>query len=248
MRRLLATLAVLLSAVAAIVAGGGVAPAQAVVDKDCADFATQAEAQAFFLAAGPGDPHRLDSEGDGLACESNPCPCSGSAPVPLVGQTTTPTPTPTPTPESDPDGSGSSGPVQRHLGNVVKVTDGDTLKVRIRGVGIRDVRILGIDTPEVYGHRECGGVDASARMAVLAPVGSRVVLTSDSTQADRDRYGRWLRYVARAGRDVGRAQVRAGLATTYVYRDDPFVRAGEYRRVEARARRAGRGSWSRCWS
>ena len=29
-------------------------------DKDCPDFATHAEAQAFFEAAGAGDPHRLD--------------------------------------------------------------------------------------------------------------------------------------------------------------------------------------------
>jgi endonuclease YncB( thermonuclease family) len=249
MRRLLTALALLLAVMASTLAVG-VVPAQAFVDKDCADFATQAEAQAFFLAAGPGDPHRLDAEGDGLACESNPCPCTGSAPVPLVEQTTGPTPTPTPTATeaSDPDGSGSSGPVQRHSGVVVKVTDGDTLKVRVRGVGVRDVRILGIDTPEVHGQRECGGADASARMSRLAPVGSRVVLVSDASQADRDRYGRWLRYVARSGRDVGKAQVRAGLATTYVFQGNPFARTGQYRRVEARAERAGRGSWSRCWS
>ncbi|WP_457205031.1 thermonuclease family protein [Nocardioides sp. P5_C9_2] len=258
MRRLVTTLTLLLSTVAVLVAGalvGSVVPAQAGVtarfaDMDCSDFPTQADAQAFFLAAGPGDPHRLDAEGDGLACESNPCPCTGSAPVPLVGQSTTPTPAPAPAPApaSDPSGSGSSGPVQRHTGTVVRVTDGDTLKVRVAGVGIRDVRILGIDTPEVYFQRECGGADASARMAELAPVGSRVVLTSDSSQADRDRYGRWLRYVARRGTDVGKAQLRAGLATTYVYRGNPFTRTRAYRRVEARAERSGRGLWSRCWS
>lgn len=41
-------------------------------DKDCKDFKTHAEAQAFFESAGPGDPHRLDADGDGLACESLP--------------------------------------------------------------------------------------------------------------------------------------------------------------------------------
>jgi micrococcal nuclease len=43
-------------------------------DRDCGDFATQAEAQAFFLAAGgPGqDPHRLDNDKDGVACETLP--------------------------------------------------------------------------------------------------------------------------------------------------------------------------------
>ncbi|MEA2574457.1 MAG: micrococcal nuclease [Chloroflexia bacterium] len=43
-------------------------------DRDCGDFATQAEAQVFFEAAGgPGsDPHRLDGDHDGVACESLP--------------------------------------------------------------------------------------------------------------------------------------------------------------------------------
>jgi micrococcal nuclease len=41
-------------------------------DKDCGDFATHAQAQAFFEAAGAGDPHRLDRDGDGSACETLP--------------------------------------------------------------------------------------------------------------------------------------------------------------------------------
>jgi micrococcal nuclease len=43
-------------------------------DRDCADFGTQAEAQRFFEAAGgpAADPHRLDSDNDGVACESLP--------------------------------------------------------------------------------------------------------------------------------------------------------------------------------
>ena len=45
---------------------------QQVADKDCSDFSTQAEAQRFFEQAGPGDPHRLDGDGDGVACESLP--------------------------------------------------------------------------------------------------------------------------------------------------------------------------------
>ena len=43
-------------------------------DRDCGDFATQAEAQAFYEAAGgpAADPHGLDRDGNGLACESLP--------------------------------------------------------------------------------------------------------------------------------------------------------------------------------
>lgn len=42
-------------------------------DRDCGDFASQSEAQAFYEAAGgpAADPHRLDGEGDGLACEAS---------------------------------------------------------------------------------------------------------------------------------------------------------------------------------
>jgi hypothetical protein len=41
---------------------------------DCGQFAAQAEAQAAFIAAGgpSSDPHRLDQDGDGIACESLP--------------------------------------------------------------------------------------------------------------------------------------------------------------------------------
>lgn len=43
-------------------------------DRDCADFDTQAEAQAFFIAAGgpERDPHDLDRDHDGVACEALP--------------------------------------------------------------------------------------------------------------------------------------------------------------------------------
>ncbi|HEU5062424.1 MAG TPA: excalibur calcium-binding domain-containing protein [Solirubrobacterales bacterium] len=53
------------------------APAAAGTDYDCADFANQAEAQEYLE---PGDPHRLDADSDGIACEDLPCPCSYGEP------------------------------------------------------------------------------------------------------------------------------------------------------------------------
>ena len=38
-------------------------------DKDCADFASWLEAQIFFEQSGSHDPHRLDADNDGIACE-----------------------------------------------------------------------------------------------------------------------------------------------------------------------------------
>jgi hypothetical protein len=40
-------------------------------DLDCSDFATQADAQTAFNAT-PGDPNRLDQDGDQIACETLP--------------------------------------------------------------------------------------------------------------------------------------------------------------------------------
>lgn len=132
-------------------------------------------------------------------------------------------------------------------GVVVRVTDGDTLKVRLANGREKDVRILGIDTPEVYPQLECGGQEATAAMAALAPVGSKVVLVLDPTQGDRDRYGRLLRYVHRSGDDVGLAQLTSGRARVFIFRDDPLQRAEAYRKAERRARTAHRGSWAACW-
>ena len=55
-------------AAAATLSLTGVAAAQP-ADRDCPDFATQAEAQAALDSA-IGDPERLDRDGDGIACDS----------------------------------------------------------------------------------------------------------------------------------------------------------------------------------
>ena len=48
-------------------------PATAFYDRDCADFRTQKQAQRFYKKHNPGrDPHRLDADRDGLACEDLP--------------------------------------------------------------------------------------------------------------------------------------------------------------------------------
>ena len=41
-------------------------------DKDCKDFKTQKKAQKFFKKHQPGDPHGLDGDNDGIACETLP--------------------------------------------------------------------------------------------------------------------------------------------------------------------------------
>jgi hypothetical protein len=72
-RRALALIAAIAMAGSALAAPS---PAFAFVDKDCGDFPSQKAAQIFFLKHGgpQSDPHGLDAEGDGVACESNPAP------------------------------------------------------------------------------------------------------------------------------------------------------------------------------
>ena len=52
----------------------GAPPSETFEDKNCSDFDTWAEAQAFYESEGgpSSDPHRLDGDGDGIACQSLP--------------------------------------------------------------------------------------------------------------------------------------------------------------------------------
>ncbi len=62
---------VLATALAAALGVSGTA--SAFVDRDCGDFKTQKAAQKFFKKNGgpKKDPHGLDADRDGIACESN---------------------------------------------------------------------------------------------------------------------------------------------------------------------------------
>lgn len=213
------------------------APAQA-QDLDCADFATQAQAQAHFVSLGGPqvDPDRLDGDGDGRACDTLPCPCGTAQPQPQPAATPQPLVGPLP----------SAPALHREHGRVIRVVDGDTVDVRVStGRRVR-VRLLGIDTPEVYGHLECGAREASTAMKRLLRPGARVSLVSDRSQDAVDRYGRILRYVAHRGRDIGRVLVRRGHARVYVYHHRRFDRFGAYDRDERSARGHDRGLWGHC--
>jgi micrococcal nuclease len=147
--------------------------------------------------------------------------------------------------------SGSHGSARDRIAAVIDhPIDGDTIAVRTREGRSVHVRRLGIDTPET--HRpdtpvECGGRQASAAMARLAPRGTHVTLATDPTQDRIDRYGRLLAYVFLAdGRLVEDEQLRAGWATVYVFHGNPVQRVAEFRVDERRAEEERRGVWSEC--
>ena len=123
----------------------------------------------------------------------------------------------------------------RTVAEVTKHTDGDTLWLS----GIEKVRLIGIDTPEVFGAAECFGREASEFVERVAPLGSKVRYRLGVDE--RDRYGRALAYVWLAdGRFLNRLLVARGYAQPLtvppnVEYEDLFVRASRH------AREAGRG-------
>jgi endonuclease YncB( thermonuclease family) len=109
------------------------------------------------------------------------------------------------------------------------VIDGDSLRL-----GDHEIRIQGIDAPEMRQFCRRGGLDyrcgVEAREAMIALIGDHGV---ECTVSDTDRYGRKVARCLANGRDLGLEMVRLGHAVAY----------GGYEQEEAAARRAGRGLW-----
>ena len=134
--------------------------------------------------------------------------------------------------------AGFPGPSRAHKAVVTHVSDGDTITLS----GIGKTRLIGIDTPEIYGHAECFGRAASAFTKRVLRPGTHVEYRLGVEQ--RDRYGRALAYVWLAdGRMFNGLLAERGYATPLTIAPDVdyaelFVAAAR------RARRARRGLWS----
>jgi len=130
---------------------------------------------------------------------------------------------------------------------VVRVVDGDTIKVRT-GPAVETVQLLGIDTPESVKPNtpvQCFSRQASERTKALLPPGTAVRLVRDIEP--RDRYGRRLAYVywVADGQFVNLTLVREGFARPYPFAPN-LAHAGELADAAARAHDKGLGLWSRC--
>jgi endonuclease YncB( thermonuclease family) len=128
---------------------------------------------------------------------------------------------------------------------VRRVVDGDTIDVRIGGAN-RRVRLLQVDTPEVYGGAECYGAQASAAMKRLLPVGTAVTLYDDPALDRTDAYGRLLRYAFRGTTNVNVSLVANGYAAPYFYRGERGRYAAGLERVARAAIAARKGLWGAC--
>ncbi|MFC7199347.1 lamin tail domain-containing protein [Halospeciosus flavus] len=173
--------------------------------------------------------------------------CAG--PVPSPETSTTPTGQPTSTaPTTLPAGEGT-------VVTVVDVADGDTVDIRYRN-GTRDtVRLLGVDTPEVWTKndptefrgvpdteagrqclREWGRAASDYTKSRLAGEQVRIVVGGDV----RGSYGRLLAHVYVNGTNHNLRLVEQGYAR--VYRSE-FALLDRFLAAQERARNATRGLW-----
>ncbi len=144
------------------------------------------------------------------------------------------------------DASGDDGPTLRKKARVVRVIDGDRVKVKIVGGARRVVRLIGIDAPEAW-KEECGAQYAGRSARRLLPKGTVVTLISDPTQRRVDRFDQLLRYIEMpSGFDIGKAQLRRGGAQLHIKHDTPFERSSPYWEAMLDALNARRGIWGLC--
>jgi micrococcal nuclease len=137
-------------------------------------------------------------------------------------------------------------------GQVVRVVDGDTVRVLVDGATEDiSVRLIGIDTPETVAPGkpvECFGPEATA-FAEQQLSGQRVLIELDVSQGETDRFDRTLGYVWTeqdgALRLFNLDAVAEGFAIEYTY-DDDYTWQQEFQQAQTEAARDGLGLWSAC--
>ncbi len=152
---------------------------------------------------------------------------------------------------SQPDSASPSASItQAVLGvsaQVTNVVDGDTIDVSFDNTKER-VRLLGINTPETVDPKvpvECFGPQASAETKSLL-TGKQVTLVSDSSQSDRDKYGRLLRYIFLPdGTDIDLFLIEQGFAREYTYQS-AYEYQAEFKAAQTLAKTQGKGLWGAC--
>jgi hypothetical protein len=154
-------------AVAAVLAAGATLPFAGIAnaqqgDRDCPDFASQAEAQEA-LDSQPGDPERLDSDHDGIACESEFGEPTTTA-APTTAATTTAAPAPS-------DGAGEEADEEAPVSTAAK-------QVRVLPEG-------GVDTGD--GSTVGSPVDGAALIALAGLVTVATAAAATGLRAHRSR-------------------------------------------------------------
>lgn len=132
---------------------------------------------------------------------------------------------------------------EQYWHKVTKVVDGDTVKALIDGQE-QTIRIIGIDTPESTIEHECYGDEASAKAKEFL-TGKWIQIQADSTQDNKDKYSRLLRYVYfDNGTDFGKRLIEEGYAYEYTY-SKPYKHRDDYLATQAYSKSKPFGLWKK---
>jgi micrococcal nuclease len=134
---------------------------------------------------------------------------------------------------------------QSEMFPVTRVVDGDTVAIDMDGIS-ETLRLIGINTPETVDPRkpvECFGVEASNKAkAVLT--GQEVSIETDTSQGERDKYGRLLAYVfLKDGTNFNRLMIEEGYAYEYTY-NLPYKYQSEFKEAQREAQTNNIGLWA----
>ncbi|MBU2517329.1 MAG: thermonuclease family protein [Proteobacteria bacterium] len=143
---------------------------------------------------------------------------------------------------------------------VLRVNDGDTITVRLKGKP-ELVRLIGVDAPETVHSKSLArkakssgrseeqearaGAASRAALLGLVAVGERVRLVDGRPRSEkRDRYGRLLAFVYLTdGRLLNQELIAQGWARAY--RGFGYRHKSDFLRAEEKARQARRGLWAK---
>lgn len=135
---------------------------------------------------------------------------------------------------------------------VLYTLDGDTIAVLVGSSTIPErLRLIGVDTPETFegsgqsGRDTCYGEEAKKYTRELLTKKS-VTLVADTSQDNKDKYGRLLRYVFLDGVNVGEMLVLGGYAREYTFKGVAYMYQKEFREAEQEAKVGKKGLWAVC--
>lgn len=156
-------------------------------------------------------------------------------------------------PTSTPDPSYYAS--DRNIVHVTRVIDGDTVEVQFESGESDKVRIIGVDTPEIFSPNqasEYGNItdldcldkwgDAATKYARNILNNKDIKLVHDSKVQKRDYYDRLLAYIDVSGQDFGELLLKGGYARVYV--EGESSRKNDYLQLERLAKSSRLGLWS----
>lgn len=128
-------------------------------------------------------------------------------------------------------------PVQSY--KVTRVIDGDTIEIEEIG----KVRLIGIDSPELDNPKECFAEESAQKLTDLV-TNESLRIEYDSSQGDKDRYGRALLYLFNEdGININLEMISLGYSYEYTY-NEPYKYQSDFLREQSEAKLNKVGLWA----